>query len=159
MLHFQQVIPPEQARSFLKEVEQLDDAYFVDRSKHLKNTSLDGSSNKYYSMGDSSMPKELLAVLKGWFPSFDEDYDELLVNRYYPGMSIGPHVDHNVQKYVSVIFLEDDLQVLSCRITEGWVPLKDQPGKMVTFEGNAIVHKVAPVPRLRHSLLLLKEHL
>ena len=159
MLHFQQIVSPEQARAFLKKVEQLDDAYFVDRSKHIPNKSLDGSNNKYYSMSDVSMPKEILDTLKGWFPSFDEDYDELLVNRYYPGMSIGPHVDLNIQKYVSVIFLEDDLQVLSCKITEGWVPLKDQPGKMVTFEGNATVHKVDPVPRLRHSLLLLKEQL
>jgi hypothetical protein len=156
MLRFQQIVSPEQAKAFLKKVEQLDDAYFVDRSKHLPNKSLDGSNNQYYSMSDISMPKEILDTLKEWFPSFDEEYEEILVNRYYPGMSIGPHVDHNPTPYVSVIFLEEGLQVLSCKLDEGWVPLTDTPGKMVTFRGTT-VHKVDPVPRIRHSLIILQE--
>lgn len=158
MLHFQQIVSPERARSFLKKVEQLDDAYFIDRSEHLPNKSLDGSVNKYFSMNDMAMPSEILNELKQWYPEFDPDYDEILINRYYPGMNIGPHKDHNPTPYISVVFLEDDMQVLSCEVKEGWVPLKDQPGKMVTFKGN-MVHKVSPVPRMRHSVLFLKERL
>ena len=64
MFKVEQVVSKEEATAFLKIVEQLDDAYFIDRSKHFQNPSLDGSQNKYLSMSDVSMPSEVLETLK-----------------------------------------------------------------------------------------------
>ena len=156
MLRFQQICEPEEATKFLKEVEQLDDAYFIDRSKHIPNRSLDGSTNKYYSMSEISMPQNIKDTVRKWFGY--SNVEEILINRFYPDMNIGPHKDNNPCPLVSVMFLNEGLQALSCKMEEGWVDLTDFPGKMVTFEIN-MIHKVAPQNCIRHSIIILRNNL
>lgn len=155
MLSIEQVVDKKEAAEFLKRVEELDDAYFIDRSKHFPNISLDSSPNKYLSMTDVSMPMDILYTLRTWFPG---EIEELLVNRYYPGMSIGPHRDGNPYKHISVMFLNEGMQVLSVKDKDQWIGLQDVPGQMVTF-GRDTVHKVSPVDTIRHSIIILREKL
>ena len=98
MIAFQQIVTEEEATDLLEKVSLLDDAYFVDRSKHFPNPSLDGSLNKYLSMSDDAMPLEIKEKLYSWFP--DSNVEQILVNRYYPQMNIGPHIDNNMYRYV-----------------------------------------------------------
>jgi hypothetical protein len=153
---FEQLMDKDAARKLLERVRSLDDAYFVDRSKFAPNVSLDGSRNKYLSMSDVSMPADVLTTLKDLFP--DTEVEEFLVNRYYPGQGIGPHTDSNPAKYVSILFLEEDVQVLEVDMNGEFLPIYDEPGTMLTFSIDTI-HKVDPVKEVRHSIIILRDQL
>lgn len=155
MVNVEQVVDPKEATEFLKRVEKLEDAYFLDRSKHIPNISLDSSRNKYYSMTDISMPMDLLFTLNTWFPG---EVEEFLVNRYYPGMGIGPHKDSNLYRYISLMFLNEGFEVLKIKDKDQWVGMKDIPGQVITFDRETI-HKVVPVEAMRHSIIILRENL
>jgi len=153
---FERVMSKEAAKELLRSIEQLDDAYFVDRSKFAPNISLDSTRNKYLSMSDASMPSDTLFTLQELFK--ETPVEEFLVNRYYEGMSIGPHKDANLVNYSSVLFLEDDVQVLSVVIDGKWVKVPDESGTMITF-GIDTVHKVDPVNKVRHSIIILRDRI
>ena len=57
------------------------------------------------------------------------------------------------------MFLNNGLEVLGLKDPEnGWFDVKDVPGKMVTISRD-IVHRVKPVPTMRHSIIVIRDEL
>lgn len=156
MIAFEKIVSSERATDLLKKVKELDDAYFIDRSKYIPNPCLDGTPNKYLSMSDDAMPKEIYDELYSWFEG--QEVEQILVNRYYPGMHLGPHIDSNMYEYVTVVFLDSELDVLNLESPDGWVTVTDEPGKAVTITRD-VVHSVSPVPVMRHSIIVIRDQL
>ena len=58
------LIEVEEAHSIKKRLDLLDDAYYIDRSVIAPNRGLNGEIGAYHSIGDRSLPKDILEDLK-----------------------------------------------------------------------------------------------
>ena len=71
MVHEYQLIEVEEAHSIKKRLDALDDAYYIDRSVIAPNRGLNGEVGAYHSIGDKSLPKDLLEDLRKIAPKKD----------------------------------------------------------------------------------------
>ena len=70
-------------------------------------------------------------------------------------MKIGPHVDSNLIRNISIMFLNENKKALSIKDEGQWINIQDEPGKVVTFD-RTTVHKVDPQKSIRHSIVILR---
>ena len=82
MVHKYKLIEIEEAHSFKKRLDALDDAYYIDRSIIAPNRGLNGEVGAYHSIGDRSLPKDLLEDLRKIAPFGSKNpYPILLFNK------------------------------------------------------------------------------
>lgn len=144
------LLEPEEAARLNEELEQLDEAYFIDRSVHFKNAGLKGEVGKYLSMGDRAMPKKLKEYLYSLAPERDFPLTEVVVNRYREGDFIPPHVDDVGTAHCLLLSLEDSEEGLST--SEGLIKNKAGWCKEISVK---TTHWVEPVQLLRHTVIFL----
>ena len=82
MVHKYKLIEVEEARSLKKRLDALDDAYYIDRSIIAPNRGLNGEVGAYHSIGDKSLPKDLLEDLRKIAPKKDLPLTKIVVNKY-----------------------------------------------------------------------------
>ena len=150
MVHEYKLIEVEEAHSIKKRLDALDDAYYIDRSVIAPNRGLNGEVGAYYSIGDKSLPKDLLEDLRKIAPKKDLPLTKIVVNRYRAGDWIPPHNDDVGPAYCSTLHLEDSEEGLSyegglSKNKAGWV--KEHPMNFI--------HWVEPAKEERYSIIFL----
>ena len=113
MVHKYKLIEIEEAHSFKKRLDALDDAYYIDRSIIAPNRGLNGEVGAYHSIGDRSLPKDLLEDLRKIAPKKDLPLTKIVVNKYRVGDWIPPHNDDVGPAYCVTLHLEDSEEGLS----------------------------------------------
>lgn len=150
MVHKYKLIEVEQAHLIKKRLDALDDAYYIDRSIIAPNRGLNGEVGAYYSIGDKSLPKDLLEDLRGIAPKKDLPLTKIVVNRYRVGDWIPPHNDDVGPAYCVTLHLEDSEEGLSY---EGGLS-KNKAGYVNEHPMN-FIHWVEPVNEERYSIIFL----
>ena len=150
MVHEYQLIEVEEAHSIKKRLDALDDAYYIDRSVIAPNRGLNGEVGAYHSIGDKSLPKDLLEDLRKIAPKKDLPLTKIVVNRYRVGDWIPPHNDDVGPAYCSTLHLEDSEEGLSyeggfSKNKAGWT--KEYP--------TDLIHWVEPVIKPRYTIIYL----
>lgn len=143
----------EDSAELLGLLQKADDAWFVDREKHFNNMTNEGKPSKYDCILEDSMPPEIKELVDKIRPF---DTDEIIINRFQKGMSIGRHHDGCISPLVSVITLEDNhdvVRVYAENGTEHSVP--DRAGQMYTITCST-EHAVLPVQSERFSIVILR---
>ena len=146
------LIEVEEAHSIKKRLDLLDDAYYIDRSVIAPNRGLNGEIGAYHSIGDRSLPKDILEDLKKIAPKKDLPLTQIVVNRYRIGDWIPPHNDDVGPAYCSTLHLEDSEEGLSykgglSKNKAGWV--NEHPMNFI--------HWVEPAKEERYSIIFLYE--
>ena len=146
------LIEVEEAHSIKKRLDLLDDAYYIDRSVIAPNRGLNGEIGAYHSIGDRSLPKDILEDLKKIAPKKDLPLTQIVVNRYRVGDWIPPHNDDVGPAYCSTLHLEDSEEGLSykgglSKNKAGWV--NEHPMNFI--------HWVEPAKEERYSIIFLYE--
>ena len=150
MVHKYKLIEIEEALSFKKRLDALDDAYYIDRSIIAPNRGLNGEVGAYHSIGDRSLPKDLLEDLRKIAPKKDLPLTKIVVNKYRVGDWIPPHNDDVGPAYCSTLHLEDSEEGLSY---EGGLS-KNKAGYANEHPMN-FVHWIEPVSEERYSIIFL----
>ena len=150
MVHKYKLIEIEEAHSFKKRLDALDDAYYIDRSIIAPNRGLNGEVGAYHSIGDKSLPKDLLEDLRKIAPKKDLPLTKIVVNKYRVGDWIPPHNDDVGPAYCSTLHLEDSDEGLSyeggfSKNKAGWT--KEYP--------TDLIHWVEPVIKPRYTIIYL----
>ena len=150
MVHKYKLIEIEEAHSFKKRLDALDDAYYIDRSIIAPNRGLNGEVGAYHSIGDRSLPKDLLEDLRKIAPKKDLPLTKIVVNKYRVGDWIPPHNDDVGPAYCSTLHLEDSEEGLSyeggfSKNVAGWA--KEYP--------TDLLHWVEPVIKPRYTVIFL----
>ena len=146
------LIEVEEAHSIKKRLDLLDDAYYIDRSVIAPNRGLNGEIGAYHSIGDRSLPKDILEDLKKIAPKKDLPLTQIVVNRYRIGDWIPPHNDDVGPAYCSTLHLEDSEEGLSY---EGGLS-KNKAGWVNEHPMN-FIHWVEPAKEERYSIIFLYE--
>jgi len=146
------LIEVEEAHSIKKRLDLLDDAYYIDRSVIAPNRGLNGEIGAYHSIGDRSLPKDILEDLKKIAPKKDLPLTQIVVNRYRVGDWIPPHNDDVGPAYCSTLHLEDSEEGLSY---EGGLS-KNKAGWVNEHPMN-FIHWVEPAKEERYSIIFLYE--
>jgi len=146
------LIEVEEAHSIKKRLDLLDDAYYIDRSVIAPNRGLNGEIGAYHSIGDMSLPKDILEDLKKIAPKKDLPLTQIVVNRYRVGDWIPPHNDDVGPAYCSTLHLEDSEEGLSY---EGGLS-KNKAGWVNEHPMN-FIHWVEPAKEERYSIIFLYE--
>ena len=146
------LIEVEEAHSIKKRLDLLDDAYYIDRSVIAPNRGLNGEIGAYHSIGDRSLPKDILVDLKKIAPKKDLPLTQIVVNRYCIGDWIPPHNDDVGPAYCSTLHLEDSEEGLSY---EGGLS-KNKAGWVNEHPMN-FIHWVEPAKEERYSIIFLYE--
>ena len=146
------LIEVEEAHSIKKRLDLLDDAYYIDRSVIAPNRGLNGEIGAYHSIGDRSLPKDILEDLKKIAPKKDLPLTQIVVNKYRVGDWIPPHNDDVGPAYCSTLHLEDSEEGLSykgglSKNKAGWV--NEHPMNFI--------HWVEPAKEERYSIIFLYE--
>ena len=146
------LIEVEEAHSIKKRLDLLDDAYYIDRSVIAPNRGLNGEIGAYHSIGNRSLPKDILEDLKKIAPKKDLPLTQIVVNRYRIGDWIPPHNDDVGPAYCSTLHLEDSEEGLSykgglSKNKAGWV--NEHPMNFI--------HWVEPAKEERYSIIFLYE--
>ena len=146
------LIEVEEAHSIKKRLDLLDDAYYIDRSVIAPNRGLKGEIGAYHSIGNRSLPKDILEDLKKIAPKKDLPLTQIVVNRYRIGDWIPPHNDDVGPAYCSTLHLEDSEEGLSykgglSKNKAGWV--NEHPMNFI--------HWVEPAKEERYSIIFLYE--
>ena len=150
MVHKYKLIEVEEAHSFKKRLDALDDAYYIDRSIIAPNRGLNGEVGAYHSIGDKSLPKDLLEDLRKIAPKKDLPLTKIVINKYCVGDWIPPHNDDVGPAYCSTLHLEDSEEGLSyeggfSKNKAGWT--KEYP--------TDLIHWVEPVIKPRYTIIYL----
>ena len=146
------LIEVEEAHSIKKRLDLLDDAYYIDRSVIAPNRGLNGEIGAYHSIGDMSLPKDILDDLKKIAPKKDLPLTQIVVNKYRVGDWIPPHNDDVGPAYCSTLHLEDSEEGLSY---EGGLS-KNKAGWVNEHPMN-FIHWVEPAKEERYSIIFLYE--
>ena len=146
------LIEVEEAHSIKKRLDLLDDAYYIDRSVIAPNRGLNGEIGAYHSIGDRSLPKDILEDLKKIAPKKDLPLTQIVVNKYRVGDWIPPHNDDVGPAYCSTLHLEDSEEGLSY---EGGLS-KNKAGWVNEHPMN-FIHWVEPAKEERYSIIFLYE--
>ena len=146
------LIEVEEAHSIKKRLDLLDDAYYIDRSVIAPNRGLNGEIGAYHSIGDMSLPKDILEDLKKIAPKKDLPLTQIVVNKYRVGDWIPPHNDDVGPAYCSTLHLEDSEEGLSY---EGGLS-KNKAGWVNEHPMN-FIHWVEPAKEERYSIIFLYE--
>ena len=146
------LIEVEEAHSIKKRLDLLDDAYYIDRSVIAPKRGLNGEIGAYHSIGNRSLPKDILEDLKKIAPKKDLPLTQIVVNRYCIGDWIPPHNDDVGPAYCSTLHLEDSEEGLSyegglSKHKAGWV--NEHPMNFI--------HWVEPAKEERYSIIFLYE--
>ena len=153
MYRVEQYIPHSIANDLLEALQKADDAWYVDREKHFNNLTMEGKTSKYDCILEDSMPervKKLIDYIKPW------DTDEVIINRYQKGMSIGRHHDGCISPFVSVLTLQSHHDVVRVYPEDGLThPVPDKAGQMYTISSST-EHEVLPVESERFSIVMLR---
>ena len=104
MVHKYKLIEVEEAHSFKKRLDALDDAYYIDRSIIAPNRGLNGEVGAYHSIGDKSLPKDLLEDLRKIAPKKDLPLTKIVINKYCVGDWIPPHNDDVGPAYCCLLY-------------------------------------------------------
>jgi len=153
MYRIEQYMSGKEASELLDALQRADDAWYVDREKHFNNMTNEGRPSKYDCMLEDSMPddvRKLVDAIRPW------DTDEMIINRYHEGMSIGRHHDGCISPFVSVITLQDNHNVVRLYPEDGEVhEVPDKAGQMYTI-ASSTDHEVLPVKSERFSIVILR---
>ena len=106
--------------------------------------------SKHHSIGDKSLPKDLLEDLRKIAPKKDLPLTKIVVNKYRVGDWIPPHNDDVGPAYCSTLHLEDSEEGLSY---EGGLS-KNKAGYVNEHPMN-FVHWVEPASEERYSIIFL----
>ena len=150
MVHKYKLIEVEEAHSFKKRLDALDDAYYIDRSIIAPNRGLNGEVGAYDSIGDKSLHNDLLEDLRKIAPKKDLPLTKIVINKYCVGDWIPPHNDDVGPAYCSTLHLEDSEEGLSY---EGGLS-KNKAGYVNEHPMN-FVHWVEPASEERYSIIFL----
>lgn len=150
MLDEYKLIEKEEAQALKERFDLIDDAYYIDRSKHHQNRGLKGEVGSYHSVGGLSLPKDLRQKLHEIAPKKDLPVTEILINKYKIGDWIPPHEDDSGPAYCSTLHVADSEEGLSYI---GGLS-KNKAGWCKEFPMN-FVHWVEPVTDPRYSVLFL----
>ena len=150
MVHKYKLIEVEEAHSIKKRLDKLDDAYYIDRSVVALNRGLNGEVGAYHSIGDKSLPKDLLEYLCKIAPKKELPLSKIVINKYITGDWIPKHCDDHGPAYFTTLHLEDSEEGLSyeggfSKNKAGWT--KEYP--------TDLIHWVEPVIKPRYTIIYL----
>lgn len=106
----------------------------------------------YWFLGDRQQTPEFNKLLRSVAPVIPGlKLEEAIINRYLPGDYMPEHIDRSVY-FVNVVVA---LTETGDGLTREGVLLVDEPGVAHLFAAQSVPHGVAPVSKLRYTLIYL----
>lgn len=146
------VCSKDQAAELAALFDQIPDSRWVTRNRiNSKPTNSDGTCH-YQVFFERNMSAEMLEALRKVAPKLERTWlDEIIVNRYLPGMYMPEHVDLDMNRYNVVVQISDSGDGIE---VEGeFIP--DDPGMATIFPVPSPPHAVPPVKHKRYVLIFL----
>ena len=153
-------MPRDEAIKLKYLLESLDDSYFIDRRTIKRNYGVDGEDYaKHHSVAGVQLPKDIASIIERFKPIIEPfECEEYLVNRYYEGDYIPPHIDNEGYFRVANILLTDTEEVFAYYpegLERSRSILPDSIGTLVIIEDVGLLHEVLPVLNTRHIVSYL----
>lgn len=154
MIERSRLIDKDGAEGLFYSLKQINDGYFVDRSKHIKNYGVNGEVGQYktaFELPDGAMDK----IFRKLAPKNigKEELDMVLINKYKAGDWMPKHRDKTMHTTMTLLFLGYGTY-LRFYIGDEVIEIEEEPGLTITVPTN-LLHDVSGIDKERFVVLYM----